>query len=112
MVFRLKAINLIHFTKLYFKRNFIFNVVALYFFVSAFIKIIYSIDIMIPCLWKTIFHVNCPGCGLSRAFIEIIQLHFNEAYKNNKLIFIVLPILTVYLMYDLRKFIKQYRQTI
>lgn len=67
---------------------------------------------MIPCLWKTIFHVNCPGCGLSRAFVNIIQLDFYNAYQNNKLIFVVLPILTTYLIFDLRKFIKKHKQTI
>ena len=107
MAFRLKEINLFHWVKLYFRRNIIFSIVALYFFVSVFVKIVFSINIMIPCLWKTLFHVDCPGCGLSRAFTDIVRFDFNAAYQNNKLIFIVLPILLVYMIYDLVVFIKK-----
>ena len=30
------------------------------------------IDLMIPCLFKTFFHVECWGCGLSSAAIELV----------------------------------------
>jgi hypothetical protein len=27
----------------------------------------------LPCLIKNIFHVECPGCGLQRSFIALLQ---------------------------------------
>jgi Protein of unknown function (DUF2752) len=39
----------------------------------------------LPCLIKKIFHVECPGCGLQRSFIALLQgnilqsIHFYPA---------------------------------
>ena len=37
----------------------------------------------IPCIWKMIFNIQCPSCGLSRAFILASQFRFIEAIKMN-----------------------------
>jgi hypothetical protein len=41
----------------------------------------------IPCLWKTLFGINCPGCGLSRAGAFLLRGRFAEAARMNWLIF-------------------------
>lgn len=58
---------------------------------------------LIPCLWKTCFHVKCPGCGLTTASIKILTLDIYGAYKANPLIFIVLPVGSMYVLKDLKK---------
>lgn len=35
----------------------------------------------IPCYSKRIFGINCPGCGLQRAFIELLKGNFMESIK-------------------------------
>lgn len=56
----------------------------LYIFIF-FILIIFSVLLLlkVPCVFKTIFNIPCPGCGLSRAFKEIFKLHFLKALHYN-----------------------------
>ena len=42
------------------------------------------------CLFLSLFHAECPGCGLTRAFHEILHLHFATAARYNLL---ALPLL-------------------
>ncbi len=32
-----------------------------------------------PCPSKTWFHIDCPGCGMQRAFIELLRGNFYES---------------------------------
>ena len=41
----------------------------------------------IPCLWKTLFGINCPGCGLSRAGALLLHGRLVEAARMNLLVF-------------------------
>ncbi len=34
-----------------------------------------------PCFSKRIFGIDCPGCGLQRAFIELLKGNFMESIK-------------------------------
>lgn len=59
---------------------------------------------VIPCFFKSIFHIPCPGCGMTRAFKEIIHFHFRESFKYNILglpFFITLLIINILLIYDI-----------
>lgn len=37
-------------------------------------------DFMIPCINKTLFGVDCLGCGTQRAFVLILKGEFIEAF--------------------------------
>lgn len=37
----------------------------------------------------------CPGCGMTRAFIQLVTLHWAEAFNMNPAIFLWFPLLTV-----------------
>jgi len=39
--------------------------------------------ISIPCIFRLIFGIPCPACGLTRAFILISQLRFVDAMRMN-----------------------------
>lgn len=88
----------------YLRVNYLFTIVAVYFLLSTSLNALTDIDVCIPCLWKTIFNVNCPGCGLTRAFINLLKLDFKHAFEMNKFIFIILPLGIYYLLSDLKRF--------
>lgn len=38
------------------------------------------------CMWKQIFGIPCPGCGLTRAVIHILHFDFAAAIRQNILV--------------------------
>jgi len=102
-----KIIKTVNLLKKYIVAHLLMSVAILYFLISIFLKLIFSIDVLIPCLWKTIFHFECPGCGLTTAFIDIVIFDFKGAYNSNPLIFIVLPIVIYFVIKDFMKFIQK-----
>lgn len=92
----------------YIFKNKIIAIVGIYFVLSAILKVISGIDICIPCLWKYMFGVNCPGCGLTTAFISLIEFNFNNAFEKNWLIFIILPFGIYYIKQDYVDFYRNF----
>lgn len=88
----------------YITYNKLIFIVVVYFLFSALLKAGIGIDICIPCLWKTFFGFNCPGCGITRAFIYLLKLDFINAFKSNWLIVVILPISIYFLKTDFQKF--------
>ncbi len=88
----------------YIVRNKLLVLFAFYFLLSTLLKAITDIDVCIPCLWKSIFGITCPGCGLTTAFINLIKLDFKNAFESNFLIFFILPLGLYYLIQDYVKF--------
>lgn len=43
------------------------------------------------CPWYKIFHLQCPGCGMTRAFISMLKMNIKSAYVFNPLILFVAP---------------------
>jgi len=35
----------------------------------------------LPCFYKTVFGVECPGCGIQRALIALLRGDFAESFK-------------------------------
>lgn len=46
----------------------------------------------LPCMYKQLFHIDCAGCGLSRAAAALIRLDFKAAFRYNA----VWPLYLVY----------------
>jgi hypothetical protein len=88
----------------YLYSNKILAALAFYFLFSSILKAIADIDICIPCLWKSMFGVKCPGCGLTTAFISLIGLDYSKAFENNWLIFLIVPLGIYYITKDYSKF--------
>ena len=87
----------------------IISIVLFYIALSVLIKIFFNIDICIPCLWKFLFNFKCPGCGITTAFIKLLQFNFRGAFQTNSLVFILLPFMTYYVLTDYYRFIKRFQ---
>lgn len=57
-------------------------------------------DFMLPCLNKTLFGIDCLGCGLQRSISLIFQGQFVAAYKMYPAIY-TLFILAIFLIFNL-----------
>lgn len=93
-----------HLIKKYIAANKLMSIVMVYFMVSIVLKVGFTINILIPCLWKTLFHFECPGCGLTTACSKLVTLDFAGAYTANPLIYIVLPVGVFFIYKDFLKF--------
>jgi putative effector of murein hydrolase len=61
------------------------------------------------CIFKLLVGGECAGCGLTRACMHFIHFDYAEAYKFNKMVFIIMPILIIAWGYELYKSIKKLR---
>ena len=77
----------------YFRQNIILELIVLYFIFSVLLNILFGLDYLIPCLWKTFFGIECSGCGVTSSIIEILKGNFQFAWEINKLTFLVFPLL-------------------
>lgn len=49
-------------------------------------------DFMIPCLSKKLFGLDCPGCGMQRAFVMLIKGDFADAFHMFPAIYTTIPL--------------------
>ena len=59
----------------------------------------------LPCFYKSVFGVECPGCGMQRAFIALLRGEFVESFKLYPALFptiVMLVFLVVHLFYHLK----------
>ncbi len=49
-------------------------------------------DLMLPCLTKKYFGVDCPGCGLQRSIAFLIKGDFSAAWDMYPAIFTIIPL--------------------
>jgi hypothetical protein len=89
------------------RENKVFVVITAYFFFSIILNVTSGIDICIPCLWKSVFGFHCPGCGITTAFINLMNLDFSKAIQSNWLILIIIPFGTYFIIQDFIQFIKK-----
>lgn len=89
--------------KAFFNRNRLFKFIILIIEMSFAYLTLFS-NIKLHCIFKTIFNIPCPVCGLTRAFKSIIKLDLIGAFHYNALsviIFVLLLVFNIYLIYDI-----------
>ncbi len=62
--------------------------------------------IFIPCMFRKITGLYCPGCGATHLFISLAKLDFIGAFWANPVMFVLLPLLFVILLYYIINYIK------
>lgn len=53
----------------------------------------------VPCLFKLVFGIPCPGCGITRAYISLFRLDFTQAFAYNKMFWAV-PVCGLFYLFD------------
>jgi len=86
-------------------KNWIYTFLGAILFLFIILRAYCNIDIGIPCLWHNLFGFECPGCGLTRAAANVMKFEFGEAFRMNKLVYIVIPGLLYYIIKDFIRFI-------
>ncbi len=74
----------------------LFMIIVLVLIYCLFLKIT---GIGIPCIFHKITNLYCPGCGMTRAFLALLQFDFVKAIQYNALVFIILPFIIFYILY-------------
>lgn len=82
-------------------------IISTYLFLLVFLKNVISAGESTGksiCIFKMIFHKDCPGCGMTRAFYNMLQFNFIKAVNFNIKIIIVYPLIWVlYINYVYKK---------
>ena len=63
-------------------------------------------DLRIPCLFYVKTGFLCPGCGITRMIVSILNFDLVSAYAYNKLMFVSLPFILAFLIYMRVKYIR------
>ena len=50
----------------------------------------------LPCPIRLVTGRYCPGCGSSRMMLALLRFDFEEAFRANRLLFFLLPLVLVY----------------
>lgn len=57
------------------------------------------------------FHVECPGCGMTRAIMHLIHFDFDSAAYFNAGSFLAAPVFGVYWLIWIRQAVRKIRQS-
>ena len=49
-------------------------------------------DIKLPCMIYQLTGYQCPGCGITRMFLSLLEFDFKSAFNHNPFLFIVIPL--------------------
>jgi Protein of unknown function (DUF2752) len=52
-------------------------------------------------------HLQCPGCGATRALAALLHGHVREAFYLNALVILILPFATIYAIAWYRRFVRR-----
>ena len=67
-----------------------------------------GINIMPPCLYSALFHVRCPGCGITTATTLILQGRLADAWHTNPLAFPAIVVILWAVVADYIKFLRTF----
>jgi hypothetical protein len=56
-----------------------------------------------PCVWRYLFGVSCPGCGLTRAWLSALSGNLSGAFDYHPM-FWSIPLIAAYIIFDGRLF--------
>lgn len=62
----------------------------------AFLFFNHYFSFAIPCPFHKLTGLYCPGCGITRMILSILQLDFYQAFRYNAFLMILLPFALVY----------------
>ena len=60
----------------------------------------------IPCVFRLVTGLKCPGCGLTHAYLELFKGNIHGAIRQNVLSITLMPVLFLYLLIKAIIFVK------
>ena len=63
--------------------------------------------IMIPCMFRQITGLRCPGCGVTHMVLDILKFDIPGAFTENQALFFILPTLAVLILFMTIRYIKE-----
>ena len=57
----------------------------------------------VPCLFYKVFHLKCPGCGITRMIYQLSLFHWQKAMQANYFLFWTSPVLIVFVLHEVLK---------
>lgn len=78
--------------------KFLFSVVIVFGLGLAYYFIVRFFKIAIPCPIHALTGKYCPGCGISRMCIALLQFDFHTAYLSNRFLFVMSPVFIIYFL--------------
>lgn len=71
--------------------------VSIFIFGVLYLKVLSpKLGIHIPCLFKEVTGHDCPGCGITRATLALLDGDIYQAFRYNMIIFILAPFFALY----------------
>ena len=52
----------------------------------------------VPCVFWEVTGLLCPGCGLTRLVLSLMELNLIQAFRYNMLVFFLAPLYLIYLL--------------
>ena len=85
-------------------RRFLLLLLSIY-FVSVVLNAA-GIKVWLPgCPIYQVSGIECIGCGLNRAFIDLVRFRFIEAWHHNPLVFFYIPIVAFFIAKDFYRYL-------
>lgn len=66
----------------------------------------------IPCVFRLVTGLKCPGCGVTTMLLKLINLDFTSAFRANMVLFCMLPAFAVLFILWLVRYIKTGKQSL
>lgn len=60
----------------------------------------------IPCFFNKVTGLYCPGCGVTRMCVALLQFHFREAFYANPVILCMLPVFLLVFLTGAVRYVK------
>lgn len=67
--------------------------------------LMWNFNIRIPCIFYELSGLYCPGCGMTRATLSLLQLDFYQAIRFNIFSIIVIPFIAFYTIVEIYSYI-------
>ena len=91
----------------YFRENAVMVVGVGYLCVAMVARLLWGVDWVVPCLWRSVTGYLCPGCGLTTGLVRWLHGDLAGAWSSNPLVFVVAPAMVIYVAIDIYKHFRQ-----
>ncbi len=60
----------------------------------------------IPCVYREITGLKCPGCGLTHMIIDLLRLDFHSAFLENQFVFLIAPVILAAVLWHVFQYVR------